>query len=59
MGVSGINASNDHMMMMMQILMQGMKDQAEMAQSMVAVSVENSIIGEKMATAQQIIDVYA
>ena len=59
MGVGGIGASNDAMMQMMQILMEGMKAQTEMCETMVAMSVENSMIGEKMATAQQIIDVYA
>ncbi|MCD8352466.1 MAG: hypothetical protein LUC93_17825 [Planctomycetaceae bacterium] len=59
MGVGGISGANDAMMQMMQILMQGMAEQTELCENMVAVSIENSMIGQKMATAQQIIDVYA
>lgn len=59
MGVGGIAATNDHMMLMMQILMQGMREQADMSKKMIALGVENSLIADKMATAQQIIDVYA
>ncbi len=59
MAVGGIGGANDAMMQMMQILMQGMTAQTELCQDMVAVSLENTIIGDKMSTAQQIIDVYA
>lgn len=59
MGVSGINASNDMMMAMMKMLMQSMQQTSEMATDMIAVGVENSMAGQKMATAQNIIDVYA
>jgi len=59
MGIGGINAANDMMMAMMQTLMQGMQENAAMAQKMVAMNVENHSIGTTMATAQNIIDVYA
>lgn len=59
MGVGGINASNQMMMQMMQILMQGMQKQTDLATQMIAVSVENTMIADKMSIAQQIIDVYA
>lgn len=55
-GLSGVNSD---MAALMQILMQGMTKQADMAQAMVAANVENQIIADKMAIAQQIIDVYA
>ena len=59
MGIGGLNAANDMMMQMMQVLMQGMQESTEMSQKMVALSIENSAVGEKMAIAQNIIDVYA
>lgn len=59
MSISTLNASNDNMAMLMNILMKGMRQTADMSQKMIAMNVENSIIGEKMATAQNIIDVYA
>ncbi len=59
MGISGLRASYDGMAQMMQILMQGMQETTDLTKGMIAMNVENSIIGEKMAIAQQIIDVYA
>lgn len=59
MGVGGVGAANDMMMQMMQVLMQGLQQNTDLAQKMVAMNVENSAVGEKMAIAQQIIDVYA
>lgn len=59
MGISVFNASNDMMVKMMQTLMQGMQQSAELATDMVAVNIENAASGQKMAIAQHIIDVYA
>lgn len=59
MGVGGVSGANDNMMMLMQILMQGMQEQTDLSKKMIAVGVENTIIGDKMSLAQQIIDVYA
>ena len=59
MSVGGVGGANDMMMQMMQILMQGMQEQMDLSKKMLAMGVENGIIAEKMATAQQIIDVYA
>ena len=59
MSVSGIGGSNDMMMQMMQVLMKGMQESADLSKAMIAVSVENTIIADKMSIAQQIIDVYA
>ena len=59
MGVGGVGGANDSMMQLMQILMQGMQAQTELCEDMVALTVENSSVATKMATAQQIIDVYA
>lgn len=59
MGIAAFNASNDMMVQMMQTLMQGMQKSTELATDMVAVNIENTASGEKMALAQHIIDVYA
>lgn len=59
MGVAGLGAANDNMMMLMQVLMKGMQESTDLSKNMIAVGVENKIIGDKMALAQQIIDVYA
>jgi hypothetical protein len=59
MGVSGLRASNDMMQQMMQTLMQGMQKSTDLSKAMISIGVENTIIGEKMSIAQQIIDVYA
>lgn len=59
MSVGGVGGANDGMAALMQILMQGMKSQTDMCEKMISVSLENSIIGEKMSIAEQIIDVYA
>lgn len=59
MSVGGVGGSSDAMMMMMNVLMEGMKQTTELSTKMIAVGIENTIIGEKMATAQNIIDVYA
>lgn len=59
MSVGGVSGANDPMMMLMQTLMKGVQAQSDLCMDMVAVGLENTIIGEKMATAQQIIDVYA
>ena len=56
---AGINGANDHMAMLMQVLMQGMQKQMQMSKDMVSVSIQNDIAADKMATAQNIIDVYA
>ncbi len=55
MSIGGINASNDMMAAMMQTLMKGMQESADLSKSMISIGVENSIIGEKMAIAQDII----
>ncbi len=60
-----LNASNDMMAAMMQTLMKGMQESANLSKNMIAMSVENKAIGEKMAIAQSIVsanggvDVYA
>lgn len=59
MSVSGVSGANDMMMQLMQILMQGMQEQMDLSQKMIATNVELSIGAGKMATAQNIIDVYA
>lgn len=59
MSVSGIGGSNDMMMQMMQVLMKGMQESADLSKNMIAIGVENTIIADKMSIAQQIIDVYA
>ncbi len=59
MGVAGIRASNDMMVQMMQVLMQGMQKSTDLSMAMVSMGVENTIIADKMSIAQQIIDVYA
>jgi len=59
MSVGGVGGANDMMMQLMQVLMQGMQEQMELSQKMIATNVENSFISDKMAIAQNIIDVYA
>ena len=59
MGISGLNAANQNMAMMVQILLSSMKMQTELAQKVIAVDLENQFAAEKMDTAQHIIDVYA
>jgi hypothetical protein len=59
MSVGGVSGANDMMMQLMQILMQGMQEQMDMSQKVLAMGVENGIIADKMAVAQNIIDVYA
>lgn len=59
MGISLLNAQHDMMRNLMQTMMKGMQQSSELATDMVALNVENSIAGEKMQLAQQIIDVYA
>lgn len=59
MSVGGVSGANDMMMQLMQVLMQGMQENMDMAQKMIATNVEISASVEKMATAQNIIDVYA
>ncbi len=59
MGVSGVSGANDMMMQLMQLLMQGMQEQMEMSQKVLAVGMENSLVSDKMSIAQNIIDVYA
>ncbi len=59
MGVTGLRASNDGMVQLMQTLMQGMQKSTDLSKSMIAIGVENTIIADKMSIAQQIIDVYA
>lgn len=59
MSVGGVSGANDHMMMLMQTLMKGVQEQSELCLDMVAISVENTIIADKMSIAQQIVDVYA
>lgn len=57
--ISMLNASNSMMSGLMQTLMKGMQQSTELATDIVAVNLENSIAGEKVELAQQIIDVYA
>lgn len=56
---SGVSGANDMMASLIGILMQGMQQQTNMSQKAIAVGVENSIVADKMALAQNIIDVYA
>ncbi len=58
-GVGGGNGGGQMMAVMMQMLMKGMEQQADMAEKLIAVSLENSISADKMNIAQNIIDVYA
>lgn len=58
MSVGGVGGAGD-MAALMQVLMQGMQQQTDLCKNMIAVSVENTIIADKMSLAQQIIDVYA
>ncbi len=59
MSVTGVSGANQMMADLMRVLMQGMQEQMDMSQQMIAVGVENSIIADKMEIAQSIIDVYA
>ncbi len=59
MGMTGIRGSNESMAQLMQILMQGMQKSTDLSKNMIAINIENGLIGEKMAIAQEIIDVYA
>lgn len=56
---AGVSGANSMMADMMRLLMQGMQEQMEMSRQMIATGVEMSLASEKMATAQNIIDVYA
>lgn len=56
---AGVNGANRMMADLMRILLQGMQEQTDMAQQLVAVGVENQVAYDKMALAQNIIDVYA
>ena len=58
MSVGGVGGGGD-MAALMNVLMQGMQKQTELCTDMIGIGVENSIIGTKMDTAQQIIDAYA
>lgn len=59
MSVGGVGGANDLAMQMMQVLLQGMQEQMALSQKAIAMNVENGIAAEKMAIAQNIIDVYA
>ncbi|MDR1744774.1 MAG: hypothetical protein LBS30_03360 [Planctomycetota bacterium] len=65
MAIGGINAANDTMATLMQTLMKGMQESADLSKNMITVGVENRIIGEKMGIANAIVvanggvDVYA
>ncbi len=59
MSVGGVGGGAADMSGLMQVLQQGMQKQTDLSKNMISVGVENSIIGEKMALAQEIIDVYA
>ena len=59
MSVGGVGGANDMMMQLMQVLMQGMQEQMDLSQKMIAAGVEIGISNDKMAIAQNIIDVYA
>ncbi len=59
MGIEAMRGANAMMADMMKLLMAGMQEQMDLSKDMIAVGVENQIIGDKMAIAQQIIDVYA
>lgn len=56
---AGVSAANSMMADMMQLLLQGMREQMELSKQMIATGVEINLSVEKMATAQNIIDVYA
>lgn len=59
MATSGVTGANDMSAQLLQILMKGMQEQTDMSKKMMAMGVENQIAGQKMATAQSIIDAYA
>lgn len=65
MGIGMLGAANDMMASMMQTLMKGMEQSAELSTDMIAIGVENRVAGTKMEIAQEIvtanggIDVYA
>ncbi|MCC8191355.1 MAG: hypothetical protein LIP77_12105 [Planctomycetes bacterium] len=59
MAVGGVTGANGMMLQMMQLLLQGMEEQSDLAMKMVAAGVETGISTGKMALAQNIIDVYA
>ncbi len=55
MGIGALGASNDMMASMMQTLMKGMQESADLSKNMISIGVENKVIGEKMAIAQAIV----
>lgn len=59
MSVGGVGGANDMMMRLVQILMQGMQEQVDLSQKMLAANVEIAASVDQMAIAQNIIDVYA
>ena len=59
MGISGLNAANQNMAVMMQILLSGLQTQTELAEKTIAVDLRNQFAEEKMDIGRQIIDVYA
>jgi len=59
MGISGLNAANQNMAVMMQILLSSMKAQTDLAEKAIAVDLQNQFAEEKMDIARHIIDVYA
>ncbi len=58
-GVGGGSGGGQMMGVMLELLQKGMEQQTEMAEKLIAVSLENSISADKMNLAQNIIDVYA
>ncbi|MCC8181236.1 MAG: hypothetical protein LIP23_10055 [Planctomycetes bacterium] len=57
--VSGVNGANSMMADLMRVLMQGMQEQMDLSKQMLAVGLDTSFQADKMALAQNIIDVYA
>ena len=56
---AGVTGANQMMADLMRILMQGMQEQVDLSKKMLQMSVEMSASADKMAIAQNIIDVYA
>ncbi len=59
MSVGGVGGGAADMSGLMQVLQTGIQKQTDLSKNMISIGVENSIIGNKMSIAQEIIDVYA
>lgn len=59
MSVGGVGGGAADMSGLMSVLQQGLQKSTDLSKNMISIGVENSIIGDKMAIAQEIIDVYA